>query len=73
MSNSAIDWTDVRFVKSSYTGTDQGNCVELGVADSVVGVRDSKLGVSSPVLELNTTAFRTFLDGAKAGTFDRPA
>jgi hypothetical protein len=40
---------------------------------SVVGVRDSKLGVSSPVLELTTTAFRAFLDGAKAGTFDRPA
>jgi hypothetical protein len=72
MGNSGIDWTEVRFVKSSYSGTDQGNCVELGVAADIVGVRDSKLGALSPVLELSTTAFKTFLDQTKAGTLDQP-
>ncbi|GDY32914.1 DUF397 domain-containing protein [Gandjariella thermophila] len=73
MVNSGIDWTEVRFVKSSYSGTDQGNCVELGVAADTVGVRDSKLGAASPVLELDKTAFQAFLDQAKTGGFDRPA
>ncbi|MGI8307066.1 DUF397 domain-containing protein [Saccharopolyspora hattusasensis] len=70
MVNSGIDWANVQFTKSSYSGSDQGNCVELGVVADIVGVRDSKLGASSPVLELNKTAFQAFLDDAKAGTFD---
>ncbi len=70
MSTSGIDWTAVRFTTSSYSGSDQGNCVELGTAASTVGVRDSKLGTTGPVLEFAEVSFRTFLDATKAGGFD---
>lgn len=73
MVNSGVAWTEIRFLKSSYSGSDQGNCVEVGVAADTVGVRDSKLGAASPVLELDENAFHAFLDQAKSGTFDQPA
>jgi Domain of unknown function (DUF397) len=43
MVNSGIDWAGVRFVKSSYSGDDGGNCVEVGWA----GVRFVKSSYSS--------------------------
>lgn len=38
-----------------------GNCAEAGTGDGVVGVRDTKLGADSPVLEFTPGAWRTFL------------
>ncbi|QUH00792.1 DUF397 domain-containing protein [Saccharopolyspora erythraea] len=69
MANSGIDWAAVRFIKSSYSTNDGGNCVEMGRRASVIGIRDSKLGAASPVLEFPATAFRAFLADVKAGTF----
>ena len=55
--------------KSSFS--DNGRCVELGQLDGdVVGVRDSKLGAASPVLEFNRDELSAFIAGAKAGEFD---
>jgi Domain of unknown function (DUF397) len=73
MANVGTDWTEIRFTKSSYTTRDQGDCVEIGVAEGIIGIRDSKLGTASPVLQLSETAFTSFLFEAKAGTFDQPA
>lgn len=49
----------------------QGQCVELAdLGEEVWGMRDSKLGDSSPVLSLSREALATFVLGAKAGEFD---
>lgn len=71
MVNADVDWAKVQFKKSSYSGSDQGNCIEFGAAGDVVGFRDSKLSSSSPVLELTGTAFQAFLLKKNAGGFDQ--
>lgn len=45
--------------KSARSGYN-GNCVESGHGPGVVGVRDSKLGDASPVLEFPAEAWRAF-------------
>lgn len=65
MTGVRITWHDRRFVKSSYS-RDEGECVEVVADGHIVGVRDSKLGPSSPVLELTATAFAAFLADLKA-------
>lgn len=55
------------WTKSSYSR--ENGCVEVGTAPDVTGVRDSKLGDSSPVLTVDKTTFATFLDAAKNGRF----
>jgi len=51
-----------------------GACVQIGTrADTDhVAIRDSKLGENSPVLVFTASEWAAFLDGAKAGEFDRP-
>ncbi|KAA5825461.1 DUF397 domain-containing protein [Saccharopolyspora hirsuta] len=71
MASTNIDWTQVQFTKSSYSGTDQGNCVELAALPGIVGLRDSKLGSDSPVLEFTERGFQAFLLAVKAESFDR--
>lgn len=56
--------------KSSYSGSNCGNCVE--VADNVpavVAVRDSK-DPSGPVLAFRPDEWRAFTTAIKAGEFD---
>lgn len=55
--------------KSSFSSADS-NCVELADTGDVIGVRDSKLGDDSPVLEFTRAELRTFIQGVKAGEFD---
>lgn len=57
MAKYSADWTEIGFVKSSYSKSDGGQCVEIGVSGAIIGVRDSKLGTSSPVLELSRDNF----------------
>jgi hypothetical protein len=48
------------------------NCVEVAFAeDGSIGVRDSKLGPASPVLEFTPSEWDAFLGGATQGEFDR--
>jgi hypothetical protein len=47
--------------KSSYSGSQGGNCVEAGTAPGVVGVRDTQLRGGSPVLEFSPAAWARFL------------
>lgn len=54
-----MDLKNVMWRKSSYTGSNGGNCVELaGVAGAVVAVRDSK-DPDGPVLLLTRATLRT--------------
>ena len=54
--------------KSSYSGAQGGNCVE--VARQLNSMRDSK-DPNGSVLSVGTEAFNGFLASAKAGRFDR--
>ncbi|MGC0421547.1 DUF397 domain-containing protein [Embleya sp. AB8] len=47
--------------KSSYSGTQGGNCVEVAELTGAVGVRDTKVG-DSPVVTTRTEAWTAFLD-----------
>ncbi|WP_331453465.1 DUF397 domain-containing protein [Streptomyces sp. SS162] len=49
--------------KSSYSGTEGGDCVEVAAAGEVVHVRDSK-AVAGPVVRVSRAAWAGFLQGA---------
>lgn len=46
--------------KSSYSGNNGGNCVEVGDAGLAVAVRDTKQHGDGPVLAFTPAAWRTF-------------
>ncbi|MDT0419001.1 DUF397 domain-containing protein [Streptomyces sp. DSM 41982] len=56
-----------RWVKSSYSGADNGSCVELAVGEAALPVRDSKWGDDSPVVEFGREAFAVFLGSVAKG------
>ncbi|MEU6442230.1 DUF397 domain-containing protein [Streptomyces sp. NPDC047046] len=55
------------WVKSSYSGADGGNCVELAVGEHTMPVRDSKCGGGGPVIEFGRAAFARFLGSVREG------
>ena len=59
--NRAITWR-----KSSYSGNNGGQCVEVGSAACVIAVRDSK-DPDGPVLAFGRQDWRRFTDRVKAG------
>ena len=59
---------EVAFRKSSRSAGN-GNCVEVALGEDVL-VRDSK-DPDGPVLAFSAEAFGEFLDGIRAGQFDR--
>lgn len=59
-----------RWRKASASASN-GSCVELAdLGDGVVGVRDSKLGNDSPVLQFSRSEVAAWLAGVKDGEFD---
>jgi len=54
------DFAGAHWITSSHS-QGNGECVELGMADGLVGIRDSKLGMASPVLRLTPDAFEGLL------------
>ncbi|TNY38769.1 DUF397 domain-containing protein [Thermomonospora catenispora] len=52
--------------KSSHSGANY-TCVEVTALAARVGVRDSKQGDRAPVLRLSASAWRSLLEGIKAG------
>lgn len=65
------DPTELHWYKSSRSGGDGGNCVE--VADNLPGivcVRDSK-DRDGPMLTFAHEQWRTFIAGAKVGEFNQ--
>ena len=57
------------FRKSSFSGSGNGNCVEVGHVITEVLMRDSK-DPDGPVLHFTTDEWRAFIAGVKAGEFD---
>lgn len=55
------------WTKSSYSR--ENGCIEVATAPDVTGLRDSKLGDSSPVLAVDKATFAAFLGAAKNGRF----
>lgn len=49
--------------KSSYSGSDGGDCVEIALAPTTVHIRDSKT-TPGPVLHVSNGPWRTFLSFA---------
>ena len=52
---------------------DSGSCVEMRRAADLVEVRDSKNGVSGPILRMSREGFSDWVGAAKAGRLDRLA
>ncbi|WP_317633907.1 DUF397 domain-containing protein [Streptomyces sp. A13(2022)] len=50
---------DLKWSKSSYSGAEGGDCVEMAASRQAVHVRDSKI-VAGPVLTVTPTAWMTF-------------
>ncbi|QKZ21902.1 DUF397 domain-containing protein [Streptomyces chartreusis] len=57
--------TAIQWRKSSYSGDQGGECVEVGESRTSVAVRDSK-NPAGPILTLDPTAFTAFLDWTTA-------
>ncbi|WP_315987406.1 DUF397 domain-containing protein [Streptomyces sp. uw30] len=55
----------IQWRKSSYSGDQGGECVEVGETHTVVAVRDSK-STAGPILAFGPTTFTAFLDWATA-------
>ncbi|RSN89606.1 DUF397 domain-containing protein [Streptomyces sp. WAC 05379] len=57
--------TAIQWRKSSYSGDQGGNCVEIAEATASVAIRDSK-NTAGPILAFEPTAFTVFLDWTTA-------
>ncbi|WP_213452931.1 DUF397 domain-containing protein [Rhizomonospora bruguierae] len=62
----ALDFTGARWFKSSSSG--DGGCVEVAMAPTAVGIRDSKTA-NSPVLVVSRESWVRFVAGVKADEF----
>ena len=63
------DFAGARWIKSSRSTT-QNSCVELARVADTTGVRDSKKGDASPILEFAPAELAAFIAGTKAGEYD---
>jgi hypothetical protein len=59
--------------KSSYSGANGAQCVEIGTAPRTVAVRDSKLNGTGPALRFTPSAWRRFADRVKQSLTLGPA
>jgi hypothetical protein len=59
-----MDITSADWRKSSYSGANGGNCVEVGKADSTIAVRDTK-DRDGLVLDIPADAWRAFTAGLR--------
>ncbi|MEV7870942.1 DUF397 domain-containing protein [Streptomyces sp. NPDC088124] len=64
--------SETLWFKSSYSGGEGNECVEVADLPTAVAIRDSKLP-QGPVLALPARTFTAFLVGVKAGSLDRTA
>ncbi|MEU4149513.1 DUF397 domain-containing protein [Streptomyces sp. NPDC026659] len=58
--------TGLAWFKSSYSGTEGGDCVEVALVPATVHVRDSK-AVTGPVLTVSPSAWTEFVGLASKG------
>ncbi len=62
-----MDLTGAAWRKSSYSGNDGGNCVELASLPAAIAVRDSR-DPHGPVLLFTIDDWQAFTAGLKSGT-----
>ncbi|MFJ5091832.1 DUF397 domain-containing protein [Streptomyces sp. NPDC088674] len=55
------------WIKSSRSGGNSGNCVEVAMGEADVPVRDSKRADNGPVIEFTRPAFASFLADVRVG------
>ncbi|MFD0025376.1 DUF397 domain-containing protein [Streptomyces sp. NPDC058382] len=55
----------LRWFKSSYSGSDGGDCVEVAAGAGAVYVRDSKVTGGGPVLRVGRTGWAAFVTLAR--------
>jgi len=60
-----MDMSSATWRKSSYSGANGGNCIEIAAAARMVAVRDSK-DPDGPVLTFAPNDWKRFADQAKA-------
>jgi hypothetical protein len=68
---SAAKFANAKWRKSNLSG-DTG-CVEVAFIDGTIGVRDSKLGDGSPILEFSPHEWDVFIQAAGTGEFTYPS
>ncbi|MDF6061651.1 MULTISPECIES: DUF397 domain-containing protein [Streptomyces] len=56
----------LRWFKSSYSGSDGGDCVEVAAGHGAVYVRDSKVAGGRPVLRVGRGEWAAFVSLARA-------
>ena len=56
---------ELRWFKSSYSGSDGGDCVEVAAGHGAVYVRDSKVAGGGPVLRVGRDEWATFVSLAR--------
>ncbi|MGW0760294.1 DUF397 domain-containing protein [Streptomyces sp. NPDC002814] len=66
MASNAVP-TGIQWRKSSYSGDQGGDCVEIAEAPTCVAIRDSK-NPAGPMLTLDPAAFSTFIDWTTTST-----
>ncbi len=62
-------FTDAAWQKATASQPNQ-SCVEFAKVGKIIGVRDSKLGVDSAILQFTEDEIAAMLAGAKNGEFD---
>ncbi|WP_173097906.1 DUF397 domain-containing protein [Actinomadura verrucosospora] len=65
------DLSTAKWRKSSHSGHDGGNCIEVANISPVVAVRDSK-DPDGPKLAFGASAWRAFAERIKADAHDLP-
>ena len=65
-----MDWSTAVWRKSTRSGPNCDNCVEVAFVEGAIAVRDSK-NPAGPVLVFTPAEWDAFVAGAKDGEFDR--
>jgi len=60
----------INWHKSTYSGGNGGNCVEVAHTPAGVLVRDTKQHSAGPVLDFTPAEWRAFIAGVRDGEFD---
>jgi hypothetical protein len=69
----ASDFVGAHWLKSSFSGANNGQCVEVAFRPGQVGVRDSKRRGTGPVHVFPAGEWAAFLSGVRTGQFDGTA
>ena len=64
-----VDLSQARWVKSTHSGPDSDNCVEVAFVGEAIAVRDSR-NPEGPALIFTPAEWDAFVGGAKDGEFD---